>query len=347
MAVCFHRKVAWLVEDKGIFFKKPFEPSRMVTIPCGKCLACRVNSAAQWATRASHESRYCDNGCFVTLTYSPEYVPANYELCKKDVQDFLKRLRVNLHRRNLGHLRAFFACGEYGERRGRPHYHLLLLGFCPNDLKPFSSSPYSGMQLFTSKFLEDTWGKGFCPVGTITSGSAAYVARYQKKASASNSGLREKPFFLTSRNIPLTNGKEGALGAQWLIDNHQALRFGYVVHPEKPNIKVRIPEYYFDLLEKWYPDEYERIKKLRYDFAMEKTSGFYQVEDSISHLPSILLPEDFTEADRLELLKFCGEDEISDISVADLLKKAVDKVRRESEQQDKRLSTLKRGIHNA
>lgn len=45
----------------------------------------------------------------------------------KDLQDFLKRLRVNLARK-YDYVDAFsyYACSEYGEKRQRPHFHLLI-----------------------------------------------------------------------------------------------------------------------------------------------------------------------------------------------------------------------------
>lgn len=42
-------------------------------------------------------------------------------LCKKHLQDFFKRLR-----KNTGVKLQYFACGEYGKKFGRPHYHLLV-----------------------------------------------------------------------------------------------------------------------------------------------------------------------------------------------------------------------------
>lgn len=339
MAICYHRKQAWITE-KGLKFR-PFLGAKRVTVPCGKCLACRANNASQWATRVMHEAEYVKSACFVTLTYSPEFVPSDYSLRKSDLQKFLKRLRISLERKHLGHIRAFLACGEYGEKRGRPHYHVLLLGWSPNDLV-FHHISYSGEPVYTSKFLESIWRRGFCPVGTLTGRSAAYVARYSKKL-LNNAGNRLKPFVVSSRRIPLV-GVEGfgAIGAQWLVDNHKALRLGYVHHPEHPDVKVRIPEYYFDLLNKWWPDEYESIKHLRLDFVMDSFCGLELVEDDITHEPSVLLHAE--EPDSIaQLRKFVS---VSDPSVPlfDLLKLAKAKVLNLSRTQDEALTKLERGL---
>lgn len=249
---------------------------RQVTVPCGKCAACRVNHSSQLATRIMHEFYYAgDVGCFVTLTYSPEHCPKDYAIHKGDVQRFLKRLRRHLEYHDKGKLRAFFACGEYGDKRGRPHYHVLLLGWSPDDLA-YHGKSYSGDPIYTSWTLETIWPFGFCPVGTLTRKSSGYVARYAKKCVGDGSS-REKPFLLYSRNIPLSNGKYGSLGAQWCLDHMEELRRGFLVDHDDTTVKMRIPEYYFDLCERYDPDLYERIKLLRYDFAEAASDGWFSV----------------------------------------------------------------------
>lgn len=281
MAQCFHRKRAWLTPGNALSFK-PVEGARLITIPCGKCLPCRVNNASMWATRAMHESQYVKESCFVTLTYDPEHCPADYSLNKHDVQCFIKRVRKHL---GNGRLRAYFGCGEYGTLRGRPHYHFLLLGWCPKDLV-FHHKSYSGLPVYTSEIMQRLWGKGFCPVGTCSHESAGYVARYQKKATADNSGNRPHPFFVASRNIQLAspvfprgNTECGGLGAQWLLDHYQELRHGFLRHPTKHDVKLRIPEYYFDLLQRWFPKEYEELKEFRLDFAQSDHYGVWLCDD--------------------------------------------------------------------
>jgi len=224
-----------------------------------------------------HEASYCKDSCFVTLTYDKKHLPAGYNLCKRDLQLFLKDLRRQLEYHGLGRIRAYFACGEYGTEKGRPHYHVLLLGWKPTDMV-FHHISYSGLPVYTSVFLQKIWKRGYCPVGSATHKSAGYVARYQKK-DHNNDGDRLPSFVCSSRNIPLSNGQEGAIGAQWVLDHHAQLRHGYIPHPDNKEIKLRIPEYYFDLLQRWFPVEYEQLKQLRYDFAMSDNFGVLICDD--------------------------------------------------------------------
>jgi len=101
---------------------------------------------------------------FITLTYDE----ANYEpsLVYRDFQLFMKRLR-----KLKGSVR-FFACGEYGEERNRPHFHACLFG-CT-----FDSPRKIGKELYASPELEKLWPYGLSSFGNVTFQSAAYVARY-------------------------------------------------------------------------------------------------------------------------------------------------------------------------
>lgn len=112
--------------------------------------------------------------CFVTLTYSDETVPLDGSLCKRDVTLFMKRLR-----KKTGKRLRYMLVGEYGDQTHRPHYHLLLYG---EDFKADRQLWRDGKNpLYTSKLLEETWGKGYAPIGELTFDSAAYVARYAMK----------------------------------------------------------------------------------------------------------------------------------------------------------------------
>lgn len=163
---------------------KSYAGARAFSIPCGQCMSCRLAKAQDWSTRVHHEAaRHADN-CFVTLTFSEEFLPSDGSVRVRHIQLFMKRLR-----KRLGHARVrYFACGEYGERGYRPHYHLILFGYCPADLVPWRRSS-SGFIVSRSAELETVWPYGHVEVGTVTTQSAGYVARYvTKKVTGDDAG---------------------------------------------------------------------------------------------------------------------------------------------------------------
>lgn len=74
----------------------------------------------------------------------------------------------------------FFACGEYGEKTFRPHYHALIFNYDPPDRKIHTYTD-RGHRLYTSELMDDIWGLGHVYVGSVTHESAGYVARYSMK----------------------------------------------------------------------------------------------------------------------------------------------------------------------
>lgn len=150
--------------------KKPFTKG-MSGFPCGQCLPCRINRHRLWAHRIMLEATCHKKTSFVTLTYNKECVPSDGSVVPRDLQLYIKRLR---HAKTIDgtvpHLR-YFGCGEYGEKYGRPHYHLALFGLGVEDAGVIGSS----------------WGGGNVVVGTLTRESAAYIAQYvTKKLTAKN-----------------------------------------------------------------------------------------------------------------------------------------------------------------
>lgn len=115
-----------------------------------------------------------DANCFVTLTYDDSQLPDDLSVSHRAVQLFMKRLR-----KSVGKVR-FFACGEYGERLQRPHYHVIIFGHDFPDRTPWRQTP-TGYVVYRSTALEKLWPFGFCEIGTVTHQSAGYVARYVVK----------------------------------------------------------------------------------------------------------------------------------------------------------------------
>ena len=95
-----------------------------VKVPCRKCIGCLIDQARDVSVRAYQESLLYDNNCFITLTYDNEHLPADRSVSKREFQLFMKRLRKYFSNIQI----RFLACGEYGGKTNRPHYHALLFG---------------------------------------------------------------------------------------------------------------------------------------------------------------------------------------------------------------------------
>lgn len=131
-----------------------------ILVPCGHCISCRIARSREWAVRLLHESEFWDEFCFVTLTYSEENL-VSPSLIPRDLTLFFKRLRKDLGKRKI----KYFACGEYGDRFGRPHFHAIIFG----------------LGTFDKKLIQENWDKGYVKVGTLTYQSCRYVAGYVQK----------------------------------------------------------------------------------------------------------------------------------------------------------------------
>lgn len=137
---------------------KPFRKDG-VEYGCGQCLPCRFNRRRQWTMRLVLESTQHEFSSFVTLTYDKEHVPHDGSVSVREMQLFLKRLRM----RACGSAIRFFGVGEYGDQSWRPHYHLCLFGVSDRSA------------------ICDSWQRGYVDVGSLTFESAAYVAGYSVK----------------------------------------------------------------------------------------------------------------------------------------------------------------------
>lgn len=163
-----------------------------ISLPCGKCIGCRLDYSRAWADRCVLESlEYPPDRCwFVTLTYRDDAFvtkerslftdQGTLTLYPRDVQLFIKRLRQHWKRAYDVDGIRFFMCGEYGSTSARPHYHLLLYNLPIQDLKFYSSNTLGDL-LYNSDEIESIWGHGFVVIGKFEWKTAAYTARYVMK----------------------------------------------------------------------------------------------------------------------------------------------------------------------
>ncbi|UDN67809.1 replication initiator protein [robinz microvirus RP_132] len=244
-------------EKKLVFRKDRSETGIGMKIPCGKCQGCRLEQSRQWAMRCMHEKKMHKEGsAFLTLTYSDEYVPKDYGLCKPDLQNFMKRLR----KARFSGLR-FFACGEYGETFQRPHYHVLLFNTSFPDMKRNLDQREGQYAISTSAELTRLWPVGQNFIGEVTFDSCAYVARYLTKK-------------LASREIVLADGRTVVRDPEFTcmslrpgLGTAYYEKFGSEIHTHDSvvmrGVEVSPPRFYDEKLRKTDPVRYEQVKKMR------------------------------------------------------------------------------------
>lgn len=230
-----------------------------ITLPCGRCMGCRLERSRQWAVRCVHESKCYFDNCFVTLTYSPEYLPQDGSLDRKHVQDFLKRLR---RRFDDIKIRVFY-CGEYGDDLGRPHYHLCLFNFDFKDRKRWKKV-HNGWY-YTSEVLSELWPFGHSTCTDFSFETAAYVARYCTKkitgSSAEEHYQGKLPEFVGMSLKP-------GIGRTW-YDKYAKTDLFPHDNVISRGVKSKPPRYYDVLRERDDPDGFLKVKESRRQLGEE------------------------------------------------------------------------------
>lgn len=220
-------------------------------VPCGRCIGCKLERSRQWALRIVHETRLHAESAFLTLTFDDKSLPRSGSVDVRDVQLFMKRLR-KLRPQGL----RFFACGEYGELTGRPHYHILLMNTSFPDMKFYKRSGQHSLSV--SAECSKIWNFGDHFIGEVSFESAAYVARYCTKKitgpdAAEHYRGRQPEFVCMSR-------KPG-IGLEWFNKYYGE---AYARDSAIANAReVALPRYYdskYSLLE---PSRLERLKRAR------------------------------------------------------------------------------------
>lgn len=262
---CFHPIPAFQDRSGGPVRLYPPLGTACLYLPCGGCVGCRQVRANEWAARCVHEASLYERNCFVTLTYDVPSEPEGGFLLASDLQKFFKRLRKRVYSSvgGAGFLFdsrfpiRYFACGEYGSIRGRPHYHALIFNLS------FSDGVRCGSDLFQSDTLSSLWPFGLSTFGAVTSKSAQYVAGYSLKSQrvppVSEWGeVPPRPFLRMSR--------KPAVGAGWLSLFQEDLRNGFLVHD---GVLLPVPRAYMVRLERDSPGLFQEVLVRRQSFLVD------------------------------------------------------------------------------
>lgn len=138
---------------------RPFRVRPGLEYGCGQCLPCRINRRRMWTARLVLEmASSAMPTAFIGLTYHPKCLPEGGTLVPKHFDEFRQKLR-----NRIGRFR-YYAVGEYGEKSGRAHYHVLVFGNFPEE-----------------EFVQRCWKYGNVDVQVAGFLSTAYVAGYVTK----------------------------------------------------------------------------------------------------------------------------------------------------------------------
>lgn len=190
-----------------------------IVVPCGHCELCRASKIDGFAHRCELETQmYAHQPYFITLTYANQYLPKD-GVNVKHTQLFLKRFRSRLKYYGFNDHFRYALCAEYGSKKHRPHYHMLVWNLYPTaDIK------------FTKikSILESSWHMGFTYLSIVSkeyqikgkkhgiykpTDCFKYVAKYIAKDSDVPAGAN--PVFMN------TSKRKGGIGAPFL-DRHAA-----------------------------------------------------------------------------------------------------------------------------
>lgn len=252
-------------------------------LPCGKCPECVKDYYTSWATRGSRELLNWESSVFVTLTFNEENLPratgycsrctnphpiAN-SLCKSTIQDFIKRVKKNLGSTKDNPIRQSY-CGEYGDKNGRPHYHVILYNCDFPDRVPHYISE-SGHQVYKSEKLQSMWEFGNAEFGYATSASIAYLYKYILKKKTRKE--KEKgPLVIESNGITyevahefIESSRNPGIGA--CMRGTDSIKKGFLT---VNGVKKKLPKYYMEWLREHMPDTYDYLSNLKFDFMLQK-----------------------------------------------------------------------------
>lgn len=266
-------------------------------LPCGKCEVCKKNKRKEMTVRLTNEIESHEHSCFVTLTYKPEELPyvnivtgevRRYKdifdtaddvlfkdavmkewtptLVKKDLQDYLKRQRKYLSTplkkkqdsRDYVDKIRYFAVGEYGSKKSRPHWHLIIFGWNPSDKEVFCNR--GQYNLYRSKQIEANWEFGISTVGDCNNAVAKYCAQYVTKKE--DRKLRYKSEFV-QKELVLCSKMNGAMGASFCDKYWKQIleQKGVTLLNRKTGqaYKYKIPAYYKARISRLHPEEFQKF----------------------------------------------------------------------------------------
>lgn len=280
--------------DEGMYWKRyANKPGyEIIKVPCGKCIGCRLDYASAWADRIMLEAKEWHNNIVINLTYDDDHLTWNDgidtktgelrkhpTLVKRDVQLFIKRLRkkyqgiepwTNPDTGKEQQPIRFFMCGEYGDQKGRPHYHIIMFNFRPPDMQRWELNE-NGYQMYYSKEITKLWGMGMVKLNELTREMAEYIARYVTKKIK---GKDAEETYQARGQVPeyTCMSRKPGIAHKYFEDHKETIyKTDEIFIPTAKGLKKTKPSKYFDKKMAMEDEEFmELIKSRRKTNANEK-----------------------------------------------------------------------------
>nr|AXH75633.1 MAG: replication initiator protein [Microviridae sp.] len=271
-----------------------------VSVPCGKCPACIKRRASQWSYRLMQQEKNCDSAHFITLTYDNSHVPITpkgfMDLCRKDLQNFFKRLRkahIPTYKAINGKIHLipkqqikYYAVGEYGGKSFRPHYHVILFNAdieLIQDAWSYQAPAVKNRKPGKKPIKPCTHNHGKTPghmgqvhYGKVEAASVGYCLKYMSKT-------KKIPLHKNDDRTPEFAIMSKGLGKEYLTPNmcrwHLSDKFERMYVNLLDGKKIAMPKYYKDRLyhdyERRMIGEYQRNKMIQKEYAEAAKNATY------------------------------------------------------------------------
>lgn len=216
-------------------------------VPCGRCNYCLQARRAEWSFRLRQELKVSSASHFITLTYekTPLTDSGVETLRKKDLQDFIKRLR----KLSPDKVR-YYAVGEYGTNFERPHYHAVL---------------FNVPRSILSAHLVTVWGHGHVDIRDLNDACIHYVSKFHLNKFGEQAGGRAPPFAVMSRRP--------GLGSNY-VESHKEWHLNDLrCYTQVNGVMGRLPRFYVD---RFFTKEQKEV--IRSKGESEKVAYYEEIE---------------------------------------------------------------------
>jgi hypothetical protein len=232
-------------DDTG---KAHYDPEGALLLPCGKCNECIKLRSTEWAIRARHEMSLHNHNCFLTLTYDEDNLDSEFTDIRP-FQNFMKSLRKKIKKKI-----RYMVSHEYGEKKHRPHHHVIIFGYNPTNQQPIRKTK-KGYTLYTSDDISKLWEHGYHSIGEANEKTAYYIASYALKGKSHSFYNSEGEFITVTDSFNCST--RPAIGFNYFVKNYEQILFSGEL----------VPRYYEKKIKEY--SEYKYISD-RYTFPLDK-----------------------------------------------------------------------------